>query len=213
MQTASLHLFSRLSLLTLAAFVLFSGQATAQNADAVARQLAERYADVDALAADFTQTVGSQKVQGSLEVRGSSFRLNLPGQTLVTDGTTLWSYSSDEEQVVIQDYEPGDVGFQTGQLFTDYLAVFRPTGASRATIGGVQHDVLALRPREAGASVRDVTLYARSSDGVPTRIRVHDVNGTTLAFDLRNVRLNPRLAADRFRFTAPRGTEVVDLRG
>ena len=213
MQTLSLRMISRLGALALTLSVLFAGQASAQNADAVARQLAERYADVNALAADFTQTVGSQKVQGSLEVRGSAFRLNLPGQTLVTDGTTLWSYSSDEEQVVIQDYQPDDVGFQIGQLFTDYLEVFRPTGASRATIAGVQHDVLALRPREAGSSVRDVTLYARSSDGVPTRIRVHDVNGTTLAFDLRNVRLNPSLPANRFRFTAPSGTEVVDLRG
>lgn len=199
--------------LILAAGVLFAGQASAQNADAVARRLQSKYANINTLAADFTQTAGGQTLRGQISVRDEAFRLQLPGQTLVTDGSTLWSYSESEEQVVIQDYDPSDVGFQIGQLFTDYLSVFRATGASRAKIGGVDHDVLALRPREAGSSVRDVTVYARSSDGVPTRIRVHDVNGATLAFDLKNVRLNPSLPASTFRFTAPRGTETVDLRG
>ncbi|OZC03569.1 LolA family protein [Rubricoccus marinus] len=199
--------------LVLAAGVLFAGQASAQNADAVARRLQSKYANINTLAADFTQTAGGQTLRGQISVRDEAFRLQLPGQTLVTDGSTLWSYSESEEQVVIQDYDPSDVGFQIGQLFTDYLSVFRATGASRAKIGGVDHDVLALRPREAGSSVRDVTVYARSSDGVPTRIRVHDVNGATLAFDLKNVRLNPSLPASTFRFTAPRGTETVDLRG
>lgn len=184
----------------------------AQDADAVARRLQERYSNVNSLTANFTQTVGSQSLRGTMAVRGSAFRLELPSQTLVTDGTTLWSYSKDEAQVVIQAYDPSDVGFQIGQLFTDYLKVFRPTGASRATVGGVQHDVLALRPREAGSSVRDVTVYARSSDGVPTRIRVHDVNGASLAFNLSNVKLNPSIASSRFRFVAPKGTEIVDLR-
>ena len=88
-----------------------------------------------------------------------------------------------------------------------------PVKGRHHAIGGTEHDVLALRPRESGSSVRDVTLYARSSDGVPTRIRVHDVNGATLAFDLRNVRLNPRIPQSRFQFSAPDGTETVDLRG
>ena len=206
-------LLSRVMLAAVAALVLCAGQAQAQSPDAVARRLQAKYQNVRSLSAEFTQTVNGQRLRGTIEVQGEAFRLELPGQILVTDGSTLWSYSRDEEQVVVQDYDPSDVGFQVGQLFTDYLEVFRPTGASTATIGGVRHDVLALRPRESGSSVRDVTVYARSSDAVPTRIRVHDVNGSTLAFDLSNVRLNRRLAASRFRFTAPRGTETVDLRG
>lgn len=212
MQTDLARALTRLGALALALIVLSAGQAAAQSVDDVARQLKQRYDGVDALSADFTQTIGGETLRGSIQVKGEAFRLSLPGQTLVTDGRTLWSYSENEEQVVIQTYDPSEVGFQIGQLFTDYLAVFRPTGASKATISGTEHDVLALRPRETGSSVRDVTLYARSADGVPTRIRVHDVNGSTLAFDLRNVRLNPRIPQSRFSFSAPSGTETVDLR-
>lgn len=211
------HRFSPLlGMLALVATVLVSGQAQAQTAtspQAVAERLQQRYRTVQTLTADFVQTTGGQQMRGTLQVRGDAFRLDLPDQTLVTDGRTMWSFSRADNQVIIQAYDPSQVGFSIGQLFTDYLAVFRVTGASTATIGGVRHDVLALRPRQTGTAVRDATLFVRSSDAIPTRVRVHDTSGGTLAFDLSNVRLNAPLGADTFRFTPPRGADVVDLRG
>ena len=202
----------RFSLLALILGALSVETVSAQTPEAIARRLQERYGAIESLRASFVQTAGGQRLQGTLSVRRDAFRLDLGNQVLVTDGGTLWSYSRDDEQVVVQDYEPARVGFSVGQLFTDYLEVFRVTGASRATIGGVRHDVLTLRPRQSGSSVRDATLYVRSSDAVPTRVRVHDTNGGTLAFDLRDVERNANLAASTFRFEAPSGTEVVDLR-
>lgn len=209
-QTATLRLSA---LAALVAVVLSGGQVQAQSSpEAVARELQERYGEIESLQARFVQTAGGQRLRGTISVRGDAFRLDLGRQVLVTDGATLWSYSADDEQVVVQDYDPSRVGFSVGQLFTDYLDVFRVTGATRATIGGERHHVLTLRPRASGQSVRDATVYVRASDAVPTRIRVHDASGGTLAFDLSDVRRNVRLPASTFRFRAPSGTEVVDLR-
>lgn len=203
---------SRVLALLIAAFVLFGGQAGAQPAGDVAQRLQQRYHALDALRADFVQTVGGAALQGTLTVRGNAFRIELPDQTLVSDGATLWSYSREDHQVVIQHYSDDDLGFSIGQVFTDYLSVFRPTGATRATVNGVRHDVLALVPRDPSSPVRDATLYVRSSDAVPTMVRVHDVNGATLAFDLHNVQHNPALTSDSFTFRYPQGVEVIDLR-
>lgn len=199
------------------ALVLFSGQiALAQSAspspEAVARTLQQRYRQVQSVTADFTQTTGAQRHTGRLMVRGNAFRIALGDQTLVTDGTTLWSYAPADEQVVIQRYDARQQGFSIGQLFTDYLSVFRAVGATRATIGGVRHDVLTLRPRDAGSSVRDATLWVRSSDAIPTRVRVRDTNGAIHTFELSRVQLNQSMPASTFQFAPPRGTEVVDLR-
>ena len=202
---------TRLAALALLAAVL-APTVQAQSPQAIAERLQQRYGAIESLRATFVQTSGGQRLNGTISVRDDAFRLDLGSQVLVTDGGTLWSYSSDDEQVVVQDYDPAKVGFSVGQLFTDYLDVFRVTGATRATIGGVRHDVLTLRPRQSGTSVRDATLYVRSSDAVPTRVRVHDTSGGTLAFDLRDVERNVSLPASTFRFAAPRGTEVVDLR-
>ncbi|HLA64257.1 MAG TPA: outer membrane lipoprotein chaperone LolA, partial [Rhodothermales bacterium] len=210
LRTPSRRLVAALALAVLA--VLPAAPAAAQNADAVARRLRERFAAVRSFQADFVQTVSGRQIRGTLAVRGDAFRIELPEQTLVSDGRTLWSYTRADRQVIVQDYERDAVGFSIGQVFTDWGSQFRTTGASRATLAGVAHDVLALVPRETGSSVRDVTLYVRTSDAVPTRVRVHDVNGQTLAFDLSNVRLNPRLASNTFTFRPPSGVEVVDLR-
>ena len=200
-------------LLVLAASVLAGGRAEAQaSPESVARDLQARYGQIESLRARFVQTAGGQKLRGTLSVRDAAFRLDLGDQVLVTDGQTMWSYSEPDRQVVVQGYDPARVGFSVGQLFTDYLSVFRATGATRARIGGVAHTVLTLRPRESGSTVRDVTLYVRQSDAVPTRVRVHDTSGGTLAFDLEDVDRAARLPASTFRFAAPRGTEVVDLR-
>ena len=195
-----------------AASVLFAGQIQAQTADEVAQRLQQRYRALNALQADFVQDVGGASLHGTLTVRGDAFRIELPNQVLVSNGATLWSYSEDDNQVVVQDYDEQELGFSIGQLFTNYLSIFRVTGATQATMNGVRHGVLALVPREVGTSVRDATLYVRSEDAVPTKVRVHDVNGSTLAFDLSNVRLNPRLPNDTFTFRFPRGVEVIDLR-
>jgi chaperone LolA len=207
-----MRLNTRRTIALAALCVLTGGQSWAQGSDAVAQRLRERYRAVRSFQADFSQTLGRQTLRGQVIVSGEAFRIEMPAQTLVSDGRTLWSYSRDDNQVVVQDYRPEDMGFSVGQLLTDWTRQFRVTGSSRATVGGVQHDVLALVPREAGSSVRDATLYVRSSDAVPSRVRVHDVNGQTLAFDLRNVRLNGRLSSGTFRFRAPAGAEIVDLR-
>ena len=193
--------------------VLAGGRAEAQaSPESIARDLQARYGRLESLRAQFVQTVGQQRLRGTLSVRDSAFRLDLGDQVLTTDGQTMWSYSEPDDQVVVQAYDPARVGFSVGQLFTDYLSVFRATGATRARIGGVSHTVLTLRPRESGSTVRDVTLYVRNSDAVPTRVRVHDTSGSTLAFDLQDVQRNARLPASTFRFQAPRGVEVIDLR-
>lgn len=197
----------------LAAVVFSAGQAAAQSPEAVARRLQERYRHVGALRAEFVQTLGGQRLRGTMTVRGDAFRIEMDDQVLVSDGETLWSYSRPDNQVVVQRYDPAEAGgFSVGQLFTDWTSLFRVTGATQATMNGVRHDVLALRPREAGSPVRDATLYVRSADAVPTMVRVHDVNGQTLAFDLGNVQLNPRLPSGTFSFRTPSGAEVVDLR-
>lgn len=207
-----------LGALVLLGSVLASGQPAAQtatagaSAEATARQLRDRYGAVRSFQADFRQTAGGQTLRGTIAVRGDAYRLDLGPQTLVTDGRTMWTYSRDDRQVVVQDADAGQIGFSVGQLFTDYLRVFRVTGASKARIGGVAHDVLSLRPRQAGSSVQDATLFVRSADGVPTRVRVRDRNGSALAFDVSNVQLNRSMPASTFRFSAPRGTETVDLR-
>ena len=199
------------------AFVLFAtvlsaGQVSAQSGDGILDRLRARYESTDALRAHFTQTVGSASMEGTLTMRGDAYRIETGDQTLVTDGTTAWVYSKSEKQVLVNDAVADETAFSPADFFTNYPDRFDVTVQGSESIGGVRHDRLKLTPKESGSFLREVTLFVRASDALPTRVQIVDGNGTRVAFDLRDVEVNPRLSNDVFRFVAPQGAEVVDLR-
>jgi outer membrane lipoprotein-sorting protein len=214
-----MNAFARLIGLLALVAVLTAGQTYAQSGDTPPRssgdildRLRERYQSTDALRARFTQTIGDASMEGTLTLRGDAYRIELADQTLVTDGTTSWVYSKPDGQVLVNDVIPDETAFSPADFFTHYPDRFDVRVAGSQTIDGARHDRLTLTPKSADAFLREVTLFVRSTDALPTRVQIVDGNGTRLAFDLRDVELNPTVGSDVFRFDPPAGTEVVDLR-
>lgn len=206
---------SRLFALTLAGIVLFGGQARAQkpaDADAVLARLKATYGSVESLRATFRQTVGGAEQAGTVLLQDRRYRIETPGQVLATDGETSWIYSRADAQVLVNDYVEDETAFSPTDFFTRYPDRFHVAHDRRAQRQGTAHDVLRLTPKQPGAFVEQVVLWVRATDGLPTRVEVRDGNGTEMAFELDAIEVNPKLAPGAFRFTAPAGVEVVDLR-
>jgi outer membrane lipoprotein carrier protein len=192
----------------------FVPQALAQSdSNDVLNRLRVAYSSMDALRADFTQSVGSSSMEGTITLQGDKYRIETSDQVLVTDGNTAWAYTRDDNQVLINDYIEDVTAFAPSAFFTRYPDRFDIRVTDSETIRGARHDVLQLTPRTPDPNVREIRLFVRASDSLPARLRLVDSNGTVLTFDLRNIERNPRLATDTFQFRAPAGAEVVDLRG
>ena len=212
MNTHLRGIFCRFLVLLALATVPFAGQALAQQGDPVLERLRARYETLDGLRAQFTQRVDGAAMEGSIALRGDAYRIETADQTLVTDGATSWVYSKTDRQVLVNDAVADETTFSPADFFTHYPDRYEVRTAGSETIHGVRHDRLLLTPKNADAFLREVTLFVRGSDALPTRVQIVDGNGTTLVFDLHDVEVNPRLSEDTFRFVAPRGAEVVDLR-
>ncbi len=202
--------FSRPLLLVLLA-VLFAGPLRAQDSDLLDR-LRMRYETLDALRAHFTQSLGGATMAGTLVLRGDAYRIETPDQTLVTDGTTAWVYAKADGQVLVSHAVADETTFSPADFFTRYPDRFdvRPDG--QETLGGTRHDVLLLTPKSSDTFLREVRLWVRTDDTLPTRVQIVDGNGTRIGFDLEDVEINPPLRGDVFQFVPPPGAEVVDLR-
>ena len=200
--------FGLLALVT----VLFTGQVHAQSGDDLLDRLRERYESTDALRARFTQTIGDATMEGTLVLRGDAYRIETGDQTLVTDGETAWVYSKLDEQVLVNDAIEDETAFSPADFFTNYPDRFDVEVIGSEVIDGARHETLKLTPKNDDAFLREVTLFVRSTDALPTRVQIVDGNGTRVAFDLLDVEVNPTLGGDVFRFDAPIGAEVVDLR-
>lgn len=210
--TMNIRHFRRLVALLALVTVSFAGQALAQQGDPVLDRLRARYETLDGLRAQFTQHVNGAAMEGSIVLRGDAYRIETADQTLVTDGTTSWVYSKADRQVLVNDAVADETTFSPADFFTHYPDRFDVRTAGSETIQGVRHDRLLLTPKNADAFLQEVTLFVRASDALPTRVQIVDGNGTTVLFDLHDVEVNPRLSEDTFRFVAPSGAELVDLR-
>lgn len=214
-----MKLFNTLSRIVLVAvFLGVVNPAGAQSASAVFERLKDKYDSVESLRAEFSQTMTSSYMDdeatsnGVLVVQGDRYRVETDGQTLVTDGRVTWVYMQSENQVLINDYNNDEQTFSISEFLFDYDENYDASEVAAATLGGERHYVLTLTPKSDEAFFTEATLAMRDRDDLITELKVVDVNGTTMRFNLENIQLNPSLQEDVFTFTPPQGTEVVDLR-
>ena len=201
---------------------LSSGQVAAQasrpvasataDADALVRRVQARYAEIRTVRAQFEQTVGGQAISGTLTLRGDAYRIELPGQTLVSDGTTAWSYAPADGVVLISTAAEDEQSIQPGQFFTEFPDRFAARRLAPTTTGGVRVERLGLTPLSPADAVASATLFVRASDLVPVRLEATAAGGGQITLALREVEINPAVPDATFRFTPPAGAEVVDLR-
>ena len=198
--------------------VLFYGQpAFAQDADAVAKRVQEKYDSIHSMRAHFRQTMksdmleSSESNEGRLVLNGKQFRVEMPNQTFVTDGSSTWLYNAETNEVLINDYVEEDM-FPVRDMIFNYSDRYTVDGVTHDVIGGVSTDILALSAIDETDLYRHLTLFVRRTDAIVTRVEILDANETTMIFDLSDIEVNPSLDAAEFSFQAPAGTEVVDLR-
>lgn len=198
--------------------VLFVGQeASAQDADAIAKRLQDKYDTVETLRAGFTQTMksefldSSESASGTFIVNGKQFRVETPKQTFVTDGLVTWLYNSESNELLINDFVEEEM-FPVRDMIFNYSEHYDVDGVRTETHNGQLVDVLSLTAKDEMDLYRSLTLYVRRSDTVVTRLDILDANETTMTFELTDIDLNPKLDGDLFTFKAPTGSNVIDLR-
>ena len=195
---------------------LLSGAATA-DASADARAAERLDAALDGLTsfrAEFRQTVidaGGQQTdsaEGTVALaRPGKFRWDYrtPPQLIVSDGTTVWLYDTDLEQVTVRPAAEALVGtpalLLSGQA--DIRAEFTVTDGG--TSDGLSWSVLS--PTDAQSDFRE--LHVGIADGDLRRMILVDRLGQTTRLDFERIERNPRLEPGSFSFTPPPGVDVI----
>ncbi len=185
--------------------------------DAVA-ELESLLGGIDSLSADVEQLLieaGGGVLEQSLIVMharkpgGFSWEMLEPFvELIVTDGTTLWNYQPELEQVVIEDWKPDQAELAMSLFqgeFDSLAAEYRVTMAVAAN-----RQRFELAPRQLGSPYGVVTI--EFLDGIVDAIRIEHRDGQRTAWLFTNVQTNIPLADEQFEFAPPPGIEIVDSR-
>jgi outer membrane lipoprotein carrier protein len=190
--------------------------AGAPAADSGEARLRAYLNDVQGLEGNFRQQVIDSRGQVMEDASGSvvmqkpgRFRWNYRQpfeRVIVADGTKVWLYEADLEQVTIRRLTAG-IGDTPAALLTGKESVLDRFTVQRSwTDKGLA--LVRLVPRAADSDFAGVTLGFSRRD---LRLLVLDDRlGQQTRIDLSDTRVNPRLDPGVFRFDAPPGADVID---
>ena len=87
-----------------------------------------------------------EKWLGKVQIKGIKFKLDIPGNTIVCDGITLWNYNKDAKEVTIKTFDSENEEQNPGKIFTLYESGFKYKYNKEEKVGNVLCQVIDLYP-------------------------------------------------------------------
>ena len=162
----------------------------------------------------FEQTSGEGKAIGLLLFgSGDRFRLELPKQTIVSNGQKVWTYMPEKRQVVVSNATHGGGRRTPSEILTAFPGDYATELVGDQTINGKAVWVVRCTPGS-GKKIGDVTKATLYIDKSSYRFQQVDVESPSLgrlSVRITGAQYGVKLTDARFTFTAPQGVRVVDL--
>ena len=196
------------------------------SAETVTGKMRERLDGVRSLAARYTVTTFAAVLESRNETEGilylqrdrNRLRLEEAGQTIVSDGETLWTYVPGNRQVIVSpagdegpDSRPGRT-YRPDDFIFNYSKRYLYALESRESVDGMPCSRLRLTAVEPADGLPDLRIWVDEENWLTRKVTYTDDMGTATTLRFVDYRLNEKLAPGLFEMTAPEGVEWVDLR-
>ena len=150
---------------------------------------------------------------GKLTVMGNKYILNIAGQKVICDGTTIWTYIEDAEEVQINSLEDSEESISPSKLLSSYNDDYRSKFIQEDFMCGTQVHIIDLTPIE-GKSYFKVRLVIDKIKDQLLEVTIYDKNGSTYSYIISKFLTNQPVNESDFTFNKKDypGVEVVDMR-
>ncbi|HOZ86713.1 MAG TPA: outer membrane lipoprotein carrier protein LolA [Bacteroidia bacterium] len=87
-----------------------------------------------------------EKWLGKVQIKGSKFKLDIPGNSIICDGVTLWNYNKDAKEVTIKTFDAENDEQNPAKIFTLYESGFKYKYDKEEKVGMIMCQVIDLFP-------------------------------------------------------------------
>jgi outer membrane lipoprotein-sorting protein len=207
------------------AFCLLLGFSTQAQYDPKALEIldamSKKYKSIPAFDASISYTLTndvekiSEEFKGKITVKGNKYRLALPEQEVINNGTTVWTYLPDAKEVNIDNFDANsDEEVNPSKIFDVYKKGFKYLYLQDKTENGVLCEEVDLVPEKKDAKFFKIKMMISKKDKSLLSFTLFDKSGNRYKYTISN--FNPTLKVDDsyFTFDAKKypGVEIVDLR-
>ena len=154
----------------------------------------------------------NEKSSGRLELKENNFRIEMPKQLIINNGSTHWIYLKEMDEVTIMDYDPKDEdAMNPNKLFTIYNEDYKNTYVQASSVNGERMHIIDLFPKKSSSIIK-IRLTINSLKSQINILELYDKNGGTYTYNIKDFKTNLEIAPFTFDTTKYTHVEVIDLR-
>jgi outer membrane lipoprotein carrier protein len=204
-------------------FLLFVHMVSAQY-DAKALEIldavSKRYKAIPAFEANISYTLTNEvekineEFKGKITVKGDKFKLVLPEQEVINNGTTLWTYLPEAKEVNIDNYDPNADELNLSRFYEIYKKNYKYLYLEDKVEGGVMCEIVDLVPEKKDAQFFKVRMNIVKKDKSVQSFTMFDKGGNKYKYTITKFTPNASVADALFTFDPKKypGVEIIDLR-
>jgi outer membrane lipoprotein carrier protein len=184
-------------------------------------QMSAKYKSIKAFKATFAQTLENDKAKvkenmtGDITVEGNKFRLKMAGQEVVNNGTTVYTYLKEENEVNVSNYEPEEGEVTPTNIFNMYKQGYKYQFVEEVKEGKDTYEMIELTPENRDNAIFKIKLKINKKDKTIKSWQLFNKNnGNRYLYTIKQFTPNVSVDAATFTFDKSKykGVKVIDLR-
>lgn len=144
-----------------------------------------------------------EKQTGKVQIKGQKFKLEIPGNTIVCDGKTLWNYNKDAKEVTIKNFEADNEDqLNPSKIFTMYESGYKYKFDKEEKTGTITYNVIDLFPaiKPEKKKFHTIKLYVNKTKKQVGQLKMMMKDGGTQVYEIKTMKPNVEMADALFVF-------------
>jgi len=182
--------------------------------------MAKKYKAIPSFEANISYTLTNEvekineEFKGKITVKGDKYRLALPEQEVINDGTTVWTYLPEAKEVNIDNFDKSSDDINPSKIYEIYKKGYKYLYVQDKTEAGVVLEEIDLVPEKKDAQFFKIKMLINKKDKSIQSWTMFDKSGNRYKYSI--AKFNPSVKTEDSFFTFDTkkypGVEVVDLR-
>jgi outer membrane lipoprotein-sorting protein len=137
-----------------------------------------------------------------IQVKGQKFRLEIPGNTIVCDGKTVWNYNKDAKEVTIKHFNPDNDEQNPSKIFTMYETGYKFVYNKEEKVKGAACHEIDLYPavKPEKKKFHTAKLYVDKTKKQIVQLKMMMKDGGTQTYDIKSLKPNLEIPDSNFTF-------------
>lgn len=182
--------------------------------------MSSKYKQMTAFEANLSYTMSNdvekinEEFKGKITVKGDKFRLVLPEQEVINNGSTIWTYLPEVQEVNIDNYDPGSEDINPSKIYDLYKKGFKYLYLQDKTEGGVVYQEIDLVPEKKDAQFFKIKMMINKKDKSIKSWTMFDKGGNRYKYTIAKFNPNVKVEDSFFTFDPKKhpDVDVIDLR-